>query len=149
MPVTIWPRECRKTDDIFSFFGWRLFPPSLVPSFPPFLSLSLVPSFARRLFSLSLFSHRSSLALPRSCAILLLFLFRRTLTYYWKAIVFSRRRFSYGAAIFHDPILERGENTRRGRRSEGREWQTGITGGNTGAFNMQLPSAAAAAAAGR
>lgn len=36
--------------------------------------------------------------------------FRRSLTYYWKAIVFSCRRFSYGAVIFHDPILERREH---------------------------------------
>lgn len=44
---------------------------------------------------------------------------RLSLTYYWKAIVFSRRRFSYGAAIFHDPILERREHGMR--RRQGRE----------------------------
>lgn len=41
--------------------------------------------------------------------------------YYWKAIVFSRWRFSYGAAIFHDPILERREHGMRGGKEERRE----------------------------
>jgi len=51
MPVTIWPRECRKTDDIFSFFGWCLFPPSLSFSldsfsFTPSHSIALIPTFS-------------------------------------------------------------------------------------------------------
>lgn len=138
MPVTIWPRECRKTDDIFSFFGWCLFPPSLsfsLHSFPftPSHSITLIPTFSFLSCSLS----SSPLCNPFPP-----FLSSLSLTYYWKAIVFSRRRFSYGAAIFHDPILERRERGMRRRRERGERagWQTGITGENTGAFNMQLPS---------
>lgn len=110
------------------------------PCVRSFLSRSLSLDIALILFSIALPYHPFCLS---PCAIPLL-LFRLSLTYYWKAIVFSRRRFSYGAAIFHDPILERARTRdaeaakEKGRKRAG--WQTGITGGNTGAFNMQLPS---------
>lgn len=94
---------------------------SLPPSPSLFFSSSLYRSLTlacTHLFPLSLsFSHRSSLTPPLVCTAptpLSPPPFRRSLTYYWKAIVFSRRRFSYGAAIFHDPILERREHEVRG-----------------------------------
>lgn len=118
MPVTIWPRECRKTDDIFSFFGWCLFPPSLSFflhsfSFTPSHSIALIPTFS--------FLSCPRITLSPSPLCIPLLPSRLSLTYYWKAIVFSRRRFSYGAAIFHDPILERREHGMRGGKEERRE----------------------------
>lgn len=106
-----------------------------------FLRIALISTFSRSPYSLALFLflfplHRSftltrtsfiptfslaslfSATRHPSCALPPPPLpFRRSLTYYWKAIVFSRRRFSYGAAIFHDPILERREH--EARRVEG------------------------------
>ena len=100
--------------------GEGYFPPSfLAPRFarprpsppPPWSRFSLRSAVAKRTAS----------HIP--CSI------RSCLTYYWKAIVFSRRRFSYGAAIFHRAILpDTGRARARGWRQR-RE--------NTDAFNMQ------------
>lgn len=101
---------------ISTFFPFSLSLPSLSLSFFfSFLSIALSPSLALTLiptFSLGtlFFFFSSSHATPRVHCPLPLPPLRRSLTYYWKAIVFSRRRFSYGAAIFHDPILERREH---------------------------------------
>lgn len=87
---------------------------ALISTFPRSPIYPLSPTFAyvhsHFLSSIALLSQQSLSVLP--CAIPSPF-FRRSLTYYWKAIVFSCRRFSYGAVIFHDPILERREHEQR------------------------------------
>lgn len=61
----MWPAECRKTDDIFSFFGRRFIRLPFLVFYPLFSatrvvpSLALVPSFSRSFFTSPY--HRSSL----------------------------------------------------------------------------------------
>lgn len=141
MPVTIWPRECRKTDDIFSFFGWCLFPPSsrslsaLSLPFTPSHSIALVPTFSfpscsRITLPASLLCNPSFSFPPFSNVLL------ESDSIFAPAVLLWRGHISWPY-----PREVRTRDAKAAKEKGGRAgWQTGITGENTGAFNMQLPS---------
>lgn len=139
MPVTIWPRECRKTDDIFSFFRWCLFPPSLVVPALFSLLLPLIRYCAYFLFHRAPVSPLLHLPLCNSPP---------PFPPFSNVLLESDSIFAPAVLLWRGHIswpYPREARTRdaeaakeKGRKRAG--WQIGITGGNTGAFNMQLPS---------
>lgn len=136
MPVTIWPRECRKTDDIFSFFGWCLFPPSsrslcvLSPSHSIAIPTFSFPSRFRITLSASPLCNSSPSFPPFSNVLL------ESDSIFAPAVLLWRGHISWPY-----PREARTRDAKAAKEKGGRAgWQTGITGENTGAFNMQLPS---------